>query len=121
MTLKVLNGDTLLVEKIWTLFRGQVIMIASVLMTIGMAISILVEALLPSGGGVAAQGNGGGKPVNAKEWLKNKLKALEILLGRLGMKTAETLPGIIGAIISRILNRAKEVWVGYHKSYGFWS
>ena len=48
-----------------------------------------------------------------KEWLKNKLKALESLLGKLRMKAAEALPGIIGAIISWILNRAKEVvgWV----------
>ena len=35
------------------------------------------------------------------------------LLGRLGIKTAEALNGIIGGIISRILNRAKDVvgWV----------
>ena len=48
-----------------------------------------------------------------KEWLKDKLKALASLLGRLGMKAAEALPGIIGAIISWVLNRAAEVvgWV----------
>ena len=35
------------------------------------------------------------------------------LLGKLGMKAAEALPGIIGGIISWILNRAKDVvgWV----------
>ena len=34
-------------------------------------------------------------------------------LGKLGMKAAEALPGIIGGIISWILNRAKDVvgWV----------
>ena len=49
----------------------------------------------------------------AKEWLGNKLKTLALLLGRLGVKAAEALPGIIGAIISWILNRSKEVvgWV----------
>ena len=48
-----------------------------------------------------------------KEWLRNKLKALASLLGRLDLKAAKALPGIIGAIISWILNRAVEVvgWV----------
>ena len=48
-----------------------------------------------------------------KEWIRNKLKALALLLGRLGIKAAEALPGIIGGIISWILNRAKDVvgWV----------
>ena len=104
---KVLDKGTSLDEKIRTLFREQGIMIASILMAIGMAIGVLVEALLPGGGG-------GGKPApkdkkGAKEWLKNKLKALASLLGRSDMKAAEALPGIIGAIISWILNRAKEV------------
>ena len=35
-----------------------------------------------------------------KEWVRNKLKALASLLGKLGMKAAEALPGIIGGIIS---------------------
>ena len=79
-----------------------------------MAIGVLVEALLPSRGGAAASG---GKPPKdekgLKEWIRNKLKALALLLGRLGIKAAEALPGIIGGIISRILNRAKGVvgWV----------
>ena len=48
-----------------------------------------------------------------KEWLRNKLKALASLLGKLGVKAAEALPGIIGVIISWIVDRAKEVvgWV----------
>ena len=48
-----------------------------------------------------------------KEWVRSKLKALASLLGKLGMKTAEALPGIIGGIISWILNRVKDVagWV----------
>ena len=106
---KVLDKDTSLAKKIWKLFREQDIMTASILMTTGMAISILVEVLLSSG--VAAQGRGGGgdcKPENVNEWLRNKLKALVRLLGRLGMKVAEPLPDIIWGI-SWILNRAKEV------------
>ena len=54
-----------------------------------------------------------------KEWLRNKLKALASLLGKLGMKAAEALPGIIGKIISWILNRAKDV-VGW-ASQNLWA
>ena len=48
-----------------------------------------------------------------KEWIRNKLKALASLLGQLGIKVAEALPGIIGGIVSWILNRVKDVvgWV----------
>ena len=80
-----------------------------------MAISVLVKALLPCGGG------GGGtasKPhpkdeVGVKEWVRKKLKALSSLLGRLGVKAADALPSIIGAILSLILNKAVGVvgWV----------
>ena len=49
-------------------------------MAIGMAISMLVEALLPGRGGTAS-----GKPLpkeekHGKEWLRNELKALAGLL-----------------------------------------
>ena len=111
MIVKVLDKDTSLAEKIRTLFREQGITIASILTAIRMAIGVLVETLLPGGGTV------GGKPTpkdekGAKEWLRDKLKALASLLGRLGMK-ASAMPGIIRAIISWILNRVKEVvgWV----------
>ena len=92
-------------------------MIASILTAVGMAIGVLVEALLPGGGGAAAISGGGEPPPKdergLKEWIKSKLKALASLLGQLGIKAAEALPGIIGGIISWILNRAKDVvgWV----------
>ena len=101
-------------EKIRTLFREQGITTASILTAIGMAIGVLVEALLPGG---AAEASGGEPPPKdekgLKEWIRNKLKALASLLGKLGMKAAEALPGIIGGIISWILNRVKDVvgWV----------
>ena len=50
MIAKVLDKDTSLGEKIRTLFREQGITIASILMAIGMAIGVLVEALLLGGG-----------------------------------------------------------------------
>ena len=114
---KVLDKDTSLGEKIRTLFREQGITIASILTAIRMAIGVLVEALLPGSGG-AAVASGGGEPPpkdekGLKGWIRNKLKALASLLGRLGIKAAEALPGIIGGIISWIFNRAKDIvgWV----------
>ena len=109
---KVFDKDTSLGEKIRTLFREQGITIASILTAIGMAIKVLVEALLPGGGGAISRGGGEPPPKDEKglkKWIRNKLKALASLLGRLGMKAAEALPGIIGGIISWILNRAKDV------------
>ena len=104
---KVLDKDTSLGEKIRTLYREQGITIASILMAIGMAIGVLVEALLLGGDAPPKDEKG------LKKWVRSKLKALASLLGKLGMKAAEALPGIIGGIKSWILNRAKDVvgWV----------
>ena len=100
----MLDKDTSLGEKIRTLFREQGITIASILTAIGMAIGVLVEALLPGSGG-AAMASGDGEPPlkdekGLKGWIRAKLKALASLLGKLGIKAAEALPGIIGGIIS---------------------
>ena len=86
-------------------------------MAIGMAIGVPIEALLHGGGVGASVASGGGESPpkdekGLKQWIRNKLKALALLLGKLGMKAAEALPGIIGGIISWILNRAKEVSLG---------
>ena len=114
---KVLDKDTSLSEKIRSLFREQGITIASILTAIAMVIGVLVEALLPGGGRAAVASEGGSPPPKdekgLKEWIRNKLKALASLLGRLGIKAAEAVPGIIGGLISWILNRVKDVsgWV----------
>ena len=68
-----------------------------------------------SGNTNAGDGKGGG----AREWIKSKLKALSRLLGKLA-KALAALPGIIGSIISWILNRAKEV-VGNWLSQNLWA
>ena len=114
---KFLDKETgTLGERIRTLFKEQGITIVSILTAVGMAIGVLVEALLggpslsttTSTSGGTSNGNtrkGGG----AREWIKNKLKALSQLLGKLADKALASLPGIIGSIISWILNRAKEV------------
>ena len=82
-----------------------------------MEIGVLVEAILPgASGGRGAVASGGPPPKDEKgltEWIRSTLKALASLLGQLGIKAAEALSGIIGGIISWILNRAKDVvgWV----------
>ena len=110
---KVLDKDTSLAEKIRMLFREQGITIASILMAIGMAVGVLVEALIPGGGGTGSA-SVASPPLpedekGLKEWLRNKLKALASLQGKLGVKVAEALPGITGAIISWVLNKAADV------------
>ena len=82
---KVLDKDTSLGEKIRTLFREQGITIASILTAIGIAIGVLVEALLPGANGGGGGALSGGPPPKdekgLKEWIRNKLKALASLLG----------------------------------------
>ena len=110
---KFLDKETgTLGERIRTLFKEQGITIVSILTAVGMTIGVLIEALLggpststPTSGGTS----GGDKKGGAREWLKNKLKALSQLLGKLADKALASLPGIIGSILSWILNRAKEV------------
>ena len=110
---KFLDKETgTLGERIRTLFKEQGVTIVSILIAIGMAIGVLIEALLggPSASAPKSGGTSGGdKKGGAREWIKNKLKALLPLLGKLADKAMASLPGIIGSIISWILNRAKEV------------
>ena len=111
--MKFLDKETgTLGERIRTLFREQGITIVSILTTLGMTLGVLSKALLggpststPTSGGTS----GGDKKGGAREWMRNKLKALSELPGKLADKALASLPGIIGSIISWILNRAKEV------------
>ena len=111
--MKFLDKETgTLGERIRTLFKEQGITIVSILTAVGMAIGVLIEALLggPSASAPKSGGTSGGDTKGgAREWIKNKLKALSQLLGKLADKALASLPGIIGSIISWILNRAKEV------------
>ena len=47
-----------------------------------------------------------------KNWIQKQLSNIARLLGKLAEKFAAALPGIIGSIISWLLNRAKDV-VGF--------
>ena len=103
---KFLDKETgTLGERIRTLFKEQGITIVSILTAVGMTIGVLIEALLggptvstTTSGSTPA--DGGDKKGGAREWIKNKLKALSQLLGKLADKALASLPGIIGSIIS---------------------
>ena len=111
--MKFLDKETgTLGERIRTLFKEQGITIISILTALGMTLGVLIEALsggpstsTPTSQSITTNDNKGG----AREWIKNKLKALSQLLGKLADKALASLPGIIGSILSWILNRAKEV------------
>ena len=113
-SMKFLDKETgTLGERIRTLFREQGITIVSILTALGMTLGVLIEALLggpsttstPTSQSTTTSDKKGG----AREWIKNKFKALSQLLGKLADKVLASLPGIIGSIISWILYRAKEV------------
>ena len=112
--MKFLDKETgTLVERIRTLFKEQGITIVSILTALGMTLGVLIEALLggpsttstPTSQSTTTSDKKGG----AREWIKNKLKALSSLLGKLAAKAGAALPGIIGSIVAWLLNRAKEV------------
>ena len=111
--MKFLDKETgTLGERIRTLCKEQGITINSILTALGMILGVLFEALL---GGLSASTptsqstTTSDKKGGAREWIKNKLKALSQLSGKLADKASASLPGIIGSILSWILNRAKEV------------
>ena len=111
--MKFLDKETgTLGERIRTLFKEKGITIVSILTAVGITIGVLIEALLggPSASAPTPQSTTtSDKKGGAREWIKNKLKALSQLLGKLADKALASLPRIIGSILSWILNRAKEV------------
>ena len=109
-TFKKLEGKSL-GEKIRILFREQGITIATILTAIGMTIGFLIELLIPK----SVTSVPSPSPIPPKptpSWIKNKLEALKNLLAKLAEKAGTALPGIIGSIVSWILNRVKDV-VGF--------
>ena len=110
---KIMKEDTTLGEKLKTLFKEQGITIVSILTAIGMTIGVIVEAIIPGGGGAAPTPKP--PPQNGvKEWVKKQLHNLAKLLANLAGKAAAALPGIIGAIVSWLLSATGKVvnWFG---------
>ena len=116
--MKLLDKETgTLGERIRSLFKEQGITIVSILTALEMALGVLIEALLggpsttstPTSQSTTISDKQPKVKGGAREWIKNKLKALSQLLGKLADKALASLPGIICSIISWIWNRAKEV------------
>ena len=87
---KFLDKETrTLGERIRTLFKEQGVTIVSILTAVGMAIGVLMEALI--GGPIASYPTSqstftSDKKGRVREWIENKLKALSQLLGKLADK-----------------------------------
>ena len=108
--MKFLDKETgTLGERIRTLFKEQGITIVSILTALGMILGVLIEALSGGPSTTSTPTSQSDKKGGARERIKNKLKALSQLLGKLADKALASLPEIIGSILSGILNRAKEV------------
>ena len=107
--MKFLDKETgTLGERIRTLFKEQGRTIVSILKS---GYGVLIEALLGSpmvSTNTSQSTTTSNKKSGARDWVKNKLKALSQLLGKLADKALAFLPGIIGSILSWILNIAKE-------------
>lgn len=98
---KILHEDTTLGEKLRTLFKEQGITLASIITAIGFIISTIVLAVTggPTGGPPAKPSGSG-----VKEWVKKQLHHISDLLKKLATKALESLPGIIGSVVSKILS-----------------
>ena len=75
-----------------------------------MTIGFLVELLLPKS--IINSNKSNNNNNNGKDWIKKKLRSLASLLGKLSKKALESLPAILGAIVSFLLNLAKST-VGF--------
>ena len=88
-------------ERIRTLFKEQGITVVSILTALEMTLGVLIEVLLggPSTSTLTSQSTtASDKKGGARECIKNELKALSQLLGKLADKVLASLPGIIGSI-----------------------
>ena len=107
---KILDSDLNLREKLKLILREHGLTITAVLTSLGLIISTIVTSL--TGGAAGSSPTPPPKnPNEVGEWVKNKLKALARLLGRLASKAAAALPGIIGSVVVGILNFLKKIAV----------
>ena len=113
---RILNEDTTLAERVRTLFREQGVTIASILTAIGMAISTLVLALTGGGSGAVPPAPTPPDKKGLADWVKKHLQSLGRALAKLAGKAAAALPGIIGSVVSWLLNLlAKSAsWLAEH-------
>ena len=88
--LRVLDKNTTLAERVRTLFREQGVTITSILTGGGTAVTLTPTPPADKAG--------------LKEWAKKHFQALGRMLAQLAKKAAAALPGIIGSIVSWLLN-----------------
>ena len=98
---KVLDKNTSLAERIYTLFREQGISIFSILTAFSMTISTIALAITGIFGG---GGGTGGSPPKDKGVLKKWLDRLANTIKRLAGKAVEALPAIVGSVAGAILS-----------------
>ena len=100
--MKFLNKETgTLGERIRTLFKEQGITIISILTALGMTLGVLIRALLggPSTSTPTPQSTiTSDKKGGARVWIKNKLKALSQLLGKLADKALAPRKWLVGCL-----------------------
>ena len=106
---KIIESDTTLGEKIKTLFREQGITITAIIAAIGLVISTIVGFVTGGGGGGYTPSKPPSDKGGVKKWIQKQLKAIAGLLGKLATKLGDALPGILGSIVSWLLNLAKNV------------
>ena len=95
--MKFLDKETgTLGERIRALFKEHGITMVSILTALEMTIGVLIEAILegPSTSTPSESTTTSDKKSGAREWIKNKLKALSQLLGKLADIALASLPGI---------------------------
>ena len=86
------------------MFREQGITIVSILTAIGMIIGVIVEAVIPTGGGGAITSSQPSSQGGVKDWVTKQLHNLGRLLSSLAGKAAAALPGVIESIVSWLLS-----------------
>ena len=110
---KFLDKETgTLGERIRTLFKEQGITIVSILMALEMTLGVLIEALLgrPNVSTTTSESTTtSDKKGGAREWIKKQIESSITTAGKLADQALAALPGIIGSILSWILDIAKEV------------
>ena len=101
------DHDLTLGQKIREIFREQGVTITAILTAVGLAISTIVgfatrtvASVLPKPAPTPSPPSGGG----VREWIEKTLKNLASVLKKLGIKVGAALPGIIGAVLTWVLN-----------------
>ena len=75
-----------------------------------MIIGVIIETIIPTTGGSPTQSPAPSKETKGfKDWVKKQLSNLGQLLSQLAGKAASALPGIIGSIVSWLLNTTGKV------------